>query len=76
MLKILALKELEICTFGGKSFSYTFFHKSIGDWAWSFPMSLSGTGGDPKIGSFTPMTALIKTLQTLSSIKLMAVIKV
>lgn len=50
VLKILALKEWEIHTFGGKSFAYTFFHNSIGEWAWSFPMSLSGTGGDPKIG--------------------------
>lgn len=52
--KSLALKELEIYTFGGKTLSYTFFHNSIGERAWSFPMSLSGTGGDPRIGSCTP----------------------
>lgn len=53
MQNILALKELEIFTFGGKTLSYTFFHSSIGERAWNFPMSLSGTGGDPKIGSCT-----------------------
>lgn len=63
VVKILALKELEIDTFGGKSFSYTFFHNSIGERAWNFPMSLSGTGGDPKIGRFAPITALIKTFK-------------